>query len=82
MLELCSYKPFGLLCSLLYSVLNELQCQMNKPCLNQVKTIHKKPPVKVQWPLTVDHIVADLQIYGISETYWLTDWMHGNEVEM
>ena len=35
MLELCSYKPFGLLCSLSYSVLNELRCQMNKPRLNQ-----------------------------------------------
>ena len=33
--ELCSYKPFGLLCSLLYSVLKELRCQINKPCLNQ-----------------------------------------------
>ena len=35
MLQLCSYKPFGLLCSLSYSVLNELRCQMNKPRLNQ-----------------------------------------------
>ena len=35
MLDLSSCKPFGLLCSLLYSVLNELRCQMNKPCLNK-----------------------------------------------
>ena len=35
MLELCLYKPLGLLCSLLYPVLNELRSQMNKPCLNQ-----------------------------------------------
>ena len=35
MLELYSYKPFGLLCSSLYSVLNELRCQMNKPRLKQ-----------------------------------------------
>ena len=25
-----------MLCSLLYSVLNELRCQVNKPCLNQL----------------------------------------------
>ena len=34
MLELCSYKPFGLLCSLLNSVLNVLWCHVNKLCLN------------------------------------------------
>ena len=33
MLELCSYKPFGLLCSLLYSVLNELLYICNFVCL-------------------------------------------------
>ena len=35
MLELCSYTPFGLLCSLLYSVLSVPRCHVNKPRLNQ-----------------------------------------------
>ena len=34
MLELCSYKPFGLLCSILY--LKVLWCPVNKPCLKQL----------------------------------------------
>ena len=34
--QLCSYKPFGLLCSWLYSALNVLWCHVNKLCLNKL----------------------------------------------
>ena len=37
MLGLCSYKTSGLLCGWLYSASNVLRCQVNKPCLNQLK---------------------------------------------
>ena len=56
MLELCSYKPFGLLCSWFYSALNVLWCHANKPCLNKKcsksSCLQRKIQfVSVPWPV-------------------------------
>ena len=78
MSELCSYRPFGFLCSWSYSALNVLWCHVNKPCLDQIKA--KKQTNKQKFLRSLVNYPDSLLYTSFFEESWgKRNWMKWEE---